>query len=61
MNKYLSPQAIEPPPPHTQYGSGIQVMGQAQNCGRVKPVNGITAFPISDKCISNDNTDINKQ
>ena len=51
-----------PAPLHIQnMALEIQVVEQAQNCGRVKSVKGITALPISDKCISNDNTDINKQ
>ena len=38
----------------------VQATGQAQDCGRIKPVNGIPDSP-SRNWISDNNADINKQ
>jgi len=44
-------------------GNPVPGLGQAQKCGRVKPVNGIPNLPPLDNWISNTrgtNTDVNK-
>jgi hypothetical protein len=60
-NIHLSHQLIKQTKPRHTYhdGNPSTDVGQAQKCGRVKPVNGIPNLP-HDSWIFSSNTDINK-
>ena len=61
---HFLPQIIEHRKQTTAYdanvGDSCAGLRQAQHCGRVKPVNGISNSPILDNWIFNGNTHINK-